>query len=123
MHKGVSVLSKQTSMPITIPATTAHRQFGDLVKRAFSGKEHFIVEKDGLPVVAIISMSEYEELMQEHERAEKDRQERLKRFQIAARAIGEEIEKTGLSEEEVMAQLDATRQQLHEDNYGTKPAE
>ncbi len=53
-------------MPITIPATKAHRQFGELVRRAYSGEEHFIVEKDGLPVVALISIIEYQEVYVKH---------------------------------------------------------
>lgn len=109
-------------MPVTIPATAAHRQFGDLIKRAFSGKEHFIVEKDGLPVVAIISMTEYDELVQEREQHKLEKQRRLKRFEQAARAIGEAVEKSGLSEEEVMEKLEETRQRLYEENYGNKPA-
>jgi prevent-host-death family protein len=58
----------QDSQPVTIPATVAHRKFGELVRRAFSG-EHFIVEKDGLPVVAIISMTEYKQLIADQEAA------------------------------------------------------
>jgi prevent-host-death family protein len=58
----------QDSQPVTIPATVAHRKFGELVRRAFSG-EHFIVEKDGLPVVAIISMTEYKQPIADQERA------------------------------------------------------
>lgn len=109
-------MSSQKSMPITIPATVAHRQFGDLVRRAFSGKEHFIVEKDGLPVVAIVSMSEYEELMKERER----REERLRRFEQHARAITAEVEQRGLSEEDVEAQVEAVRQRLYEEHYGDR---
>ena len=59
----------QDSQPVTIPATVAHRKFGELVRRAFSQQEHFIVEKDGLPVVAIISMSEYKQLVADQELA------------------------------------------------------
>jgi prevent-host-death family protein len=109
-------------MPVTIPATVAHRKFGDLIKRAFSGKEHFIVEKEGLPVVAIISMAEYDELMREREQHEQDKQRRLKQFREAARAIGEEVAKTGLSEEEIMGQFEEVRQRLHDERYGKKRA-
>ena len=107
-------MSSQRSMPVTIPATMAHRQFGDLVRRAFSGKEHFIVEKDGLPVVAIVSMADYEELMKEREQ----REERLKRFREAARNIGAEYERQGLSEDDVLAELETTRVEVHQEQYG-----
>ncbi len=108
----------QKSMKVTIPATEVHRRFADLVRRVFSGKEHFIVERDGMPVAAIISMAEYEELMQERERQEKEKERRLKQFQEAARAIGEEAAAQGLSEEELMAHLEETRQRLHDEHYG-----
>jgi prevent-host-death family protein len=108
-------LSSQNSTPVTIPATQAHRQFGDLVRRAFSGKEHFIVEKDGLPVVAILSMAEYEDLMKERER----REERLKQFRKLARDMGQEYERRGLTEEDVLDELDRTREDIYQAHYGS----
>ncbi len=44
--------SEKKSVPVKIPATAARRKFGELVQRTYSGKEHFVVEKDGLPVIA-----------------------------------------------------------------------
>jgi prevent-host-death family protein len=115
-------MSLPKSTPVTIPATQAQRKFGELVRRVFSGKEHFVVEKDGLPVMAIISMKEYDEFLQERERHEQDKQERLKKFRRAARAIGEEFERQGLTEEDVDAMVEATRQRLYEEKHGKKPA-
>ena len=107
-------MSKEISMPVTIPATQAHRQLGELIRRVHSGREHFVVEKDGLPVAALISMNEYQQLMREREL----REERLKRFQENARAIGKEFEKRGITEEEMEAELEEIRQQLFEERYG-----
>lgn len=101
-------------MPVTIPATQAHRQFGELVRRTFSGKEHFIVEKDGLPVVAILSIAEYEELMEERERREK----RLQRFRQHARNLGQAYERQGLMEDEVLADLEQTSEEIYKEWYG-----
>lgn len=115
-------MATQKSTPVTIPATMAHRNFGDLIKRAYSGKEHFIVEKDGLPVVVILSIKEYEELVEIQQQQEQDRQERLKRFENAARSLGEEIEKTGMTEEELMAKVEEIRQRLFEEKHGKKLA-
>lgn len=112
-------MSPQRSVPVAIPATMAHRQFGDLLRRAFSGKEHFIVEKDGLPVVAILSVAEYEELMRERER----QQERLERFRAAARALGESYDQQGLSEDDVLALLEQTREQVFREHYGDTATE
>lgn len=108
-------MSSQKSMPVTIPATQAHRQFGDLVRRAFFGKEHFIVEKDGLPVVAILPMSEYEELMKERER----REARLKHFRQLVRDMGQEYERRGLTEEEVLSELEKAREEVYQEHYGS----
>jgi prevent-host-death family protein len=107
-------LVSHKSMPVTIPATKAHRQFGDLIRRVFSGKEHFIIEKDGLPVVAIISMDEYDELLRERER----REQHLKQFRKAARAIGGEFERRGLTEEQIMTELEKTKQEVYQEYYG-----
>ena len=111
-------MSAQQSMPKTIPATTAHRNFAELIKRTYSGKEHFIVERGGLPVVAIISMVEYESLMKERKNQEQDKKERLKRFQAATRAIGEAVEKSGLTEEQLMVELEKDKQEVYEEYYG-----
>lgn len=104
-------MAAQQSTPVTIPATKAHRHFGDLIRRAFSGREHFIIEKDGLPVVAIISMPEYEVFMREQQR-------RLKRFEEHARALGEEAEQRGITEEQLLHDLNETQGQVYQEMYG-----
>ena len=111
-------MAVRKSMPVTIPATDVHRKFSELVRRAFSGGEHFIVEKEGLPVVVIMSMVEYQELMQEREQHEQDKQRRLKQFEEAARAIGREVDENGLSEEEMMEKVDQVRQGIQDEHYG-----
>jgi hypothetical protein len=68
--------------------------------------------------MALISMQEYDELMQERERHERERQQRLKKFEQAARAIGEEIERSGLTEEEALEQLEETPEELYQKRYG-----
>ncbi len=93
---------------VSIRSTDVQRNFGDVIRRVFSGKEHLIVERDGLPVVAIISAAEYEALMQERDQ----RAERLKRFEAAARAIGEQAERQGMTEEEFLASLEQARDDL-----------
>jgi hypothetical protein len=59
--------------------------------------------------------SEYEEPLQESQR----REARLKKFQEAARAIGEEIERQGLTEEDMLAQLEETREHVYQKRYET----
>ena len=44
----------------TITATQMHRKRGSILRRCSRNREHFIVEKDGIPIVAIIPIGEYE---------------------------------------------------------------
>lgn len=51
--------------------------------------------------------------MKERER----REERLKQFRQLARDIGKEIEQRGLTEEEVMAELEKDKEQVYREYY------
>jgi prevent-host-death family protein len=107
-----------SSKAVSIPSTQVQRKFGEVVRRVYTGQEHFVVEKDGLPVMAIISMQDYEEFLKERER-----QQHLKSFAQAARAIGEAVEQTGLTEDEILEKLEEARQRVHERGYGAKSTE
>lgn len=114
------MVSKE-SMPVTIPASKVHRQFSDVIKRTFSGDEHFVVEKDGLPVVAIISMPEYREFM-ELMKERKEREARVKRFQDTAKKVGKSFEAKGVTEADVAAAVEEAREEVYQETYG-KPSE
>ena len=45
----------------TISATEAKNRFGDMLRRAYRSQEHLIVERGGIPVVAIVPISDYEQ--------------------------------------------------------------
>lgn len=109
------------STPVAISANKAHLSFSDVIRRASSGVEHFIVEKRGFPAVAIISKADYDDLMRERKQWKRGKQARLKRFRESAQALGEEIEKWGLSEEQALAELEETRQRLFDGRYVRKP--
>ena len=47
----------------TVTATEAQNRFGALIKRAYADEEHLIVERGGIPVVAIVPMQDYERLV------------------------------------------------------------
>jgi prevent-host-death family protein len=115
-------MSRQKSVEVTIPASQVHRNFGELIRRAFAGKEHFIVEKDGLPVVAILSVAEYQNLLDERAGREQDHQRRLREFEAAARSYGEAVAASGITEEELLAEMKQTRKEVYRDQYGD-PAE
>lgn len=50
-----------------IAAVKARVHFGEIMKRAFKKGEHFIVEKSGIPMVAILNANEYMRFFQERE--------------------------------------------------------
>ena len=47
----------------TVSATEAQNRFGALIKHAYADEEHVIVERGGIPVVAIVPMHDYERLI------------------------------------------------------------
>jgi len=88
----------------TISATDARIRFGEVIRRAYSGQEHLVVEKDGIPVVVILSVPDYEEMRTEL---------KLQRFERVSRAAGRDAEKQGLSEEALERELDEIRAQIY----------
>ncbi|HEX9988640.1 MAG TPA: type II toxin-antitoxin system prevent-host-death family antitoxin [Chloroflexia bacterium] len=47
-----------------VSATDAKNRFGDLIKSAYMREEHLIIKRDGIPVMAIVPIADYERLMQ-----------------------------------------------------------
>lgn len=50
-----------------IPAVEARVHLGDIMKRSFKKGDRFIVEKAGIPMIAILSAEEYTRFIQERE--------------------------------------------------------
>ena len=46
-----------------LPLTKARINLGALIQRVHNNKEHFILEKDGIPVAALLSVDEYEDYL------------------------------------------------------------
>lgn len=46
-----------------ITATEAKNRFGQILKSAYLRDEHLIVQRSGIPVVAIVPMQDYEQLI------------------------------------------------------------
>jgi prevent-host-death family protein len=46
-----------------VTATEAKNRFGDMIKGAYLREEHLIVKRDGVPVVAIVPIGDYERLV------------------------------------------------------------
>jgi prevent-host-death family protein len=72
------------------PATEAKNRFGEIIKRAYSNGEHIIVERGGIPVVAIVPIQDYERLI-----AGQDLSERI--AQGIVQSSGEASARTKLS--------------------------
>lgn len=110
-------MASEKSMARIIAADQASENMDNLLIRLKSGREHFVLEENGEEVAAIISISEYRVLMQEYEQVEA-RQRRLQQFREAARSIGEAVENSGLSEEEIMADLEKVKKEVYREYYG-----
>lgn len=52
---------------VTISATDMQRRFGSIVREMYKNKQAVIVERDGLPVVVMLTISDYEALVQKCE--------------------------------------------------------
>ena len=47
-----------------LPITKARINLGQLAKRAHSGNEYFILEKDGIPIIGIMGADEMEDYLE-----------------------------------------------------------
>jgi prevent-host-death family protein len=97
---------------VTIKATEAHRAFGKLLKRIYRSDEHLIVERDGFPVAVLLSYQEYEKL---------SRERAVAAFESFSRPLGREIEEQGLTEEQLLDELEQTKREVYEERYGRRP--
>lgn len=48
-----------TPKPTPITATDMHRRRGELLRRCATDGEHFVILKDGIPIVALIPLRDY----------------------------------------------------------------
>jgi prevent-host-death family protein len=104
-----ATMSVRKEMTSVLSATEARIHFGEVIKRAYLGGEHLVVERDGIPVVVILSFPDYERLM---------KQVKLARFERLSLAAGLEAERQGLTEERLEAEMERIKEQLYEETYG-----
>ncbi len=104
----MSEKENQTVVKI-IPATEARVHFGEVLKRVYSGREQIIVEKDGLEVAAIVSRADYEQYR---------RLLALVRLEELNKAVNREVQVKGITEEQALADLKATKNRVFEEHYG-----
>ncbi len=98
----------RSAMPIqrAVSATEARAHFGQVVQNVCEGNEHVIVERDGIPVIAILPISEYHRLI------------KIGHFERLAYALGSEVEARGLTEETLAEEMKAIRREAFEECYG-----
>jgi len=95
----------------TIKASDLQRSSGKVLKRVAVGKEHLVVERGGYPVAVMMSYQEYEELMREHA---------LAAHRNLVIALGREAERQGLTEEQLMEELEESKREVYDEMYGKK---
>ena len=93
---------------VVIKASEGHRAFGKLLRRVYRSDEHLIVERSGFPVAVLMSYQEYEKL---------SREGALRAFERFSRSLGREIEKRGLTEEQLLKELEESRREVFKGQY------
>jgi len=93
----------------TVTATWARTHFGEIIRDTVTAGERFVVERDSIPVVVILSVSEYERLQQ---------QAAWSRFYELSRRAGLEAEDEGLTEAEIQTEIEAIKRQVYAERYG-----
>jgi prevent-host-death family protein len=94
----------------TITATWARIHFGEVIRKAVSSGERFVVERDRIPAVVILSMAEYDQLQ---------RQADLSRFYQLSRQAGLEAEAEDLTTApELQAEIQMVKEQVYAKQYG-----
>ena len=95
-----------------ISTTEVRRNLTSVIQRIRKRKEHAIIEQSGSPVAVILSVAEYEQLL---------RYKRLALFDRMTREFGEAVERRGLSENVLMAELEETKREVVREKYA-RPA-
>ena len=106
--------------PVQVPisSTNAQRQFGAVLRRVHGGEEHIVVEQNGLPLAVMMSISEYDELMKEREQ----REIREQRAEALSRRFGSEAARRGITEEQLLENLQEAKEMVYQEKYG-KPSQ
>ncbi len=103
-------MKAQTSLQVTIGATEARTHFADVLRRVHRSKEHLIVEKGGIPVAAIIGMSEYDRF--QRWLAEQE-------LRSLGPVLAERARLAGMDEADLATSLQEDRRAIYQDMYPT----
>jgi prevent-host-death family protein len=97
------------SMRSTVSAKEARLRFGAMVKRVRAGETPLVVERNGQPMLVVLSPANYEQLLNDA---------RLAHFDKLARAAGLDAEQVGLTEEQLEREMELIRLHEHQETYG-----
>lgn len=103
-----SVSKHRAKQKRVISTTEIRRNLSEVIERLHNRSEHAIIEKSGAPVAVLLSVPEYEQLL---------KYKRLAIFNRLTREIGEHVEQSGLSEQELMSELEETKQEVFKEKY------
>jgi prevent-host-death family protein len=104
-------MSRQFSSQRVVTATEIRRNFSAVIRRLRRRHEHTIIESSGDPIAVLLPVAEYEQLL---------RYKRLMVFDKTTRELGQEVERRRLSEEQVMAELEETKHEVFQEQYGRR---
>ena len=102
-------MAKHTVNPITFTATELRRNFTAIVQKLRRKREPAIIKSGGESVAVLLPMSEYERFL---------KYQRLAAFDSFARKIGRDVEKSGLTEDQLMEELEETKREVFQEKYG-----
>ena len=92
-------------MLATITATEAKNRFGEVIRRVYKDGETLIVERGGLPVVVIMPVHNYQATNEQY-------------FVRFSHQLGRAAERQGLTEEQLLRELEKDKQAVYQDIYG-----
>lgn len=97
------------SIRSTVSAKDARLRFGAMARRVRAGETPLVVERNGQPMLVVLSPANYEQLLNDA---------RLAHFDKLARAAGLDAEQAGLTEEQLEREMALIRLHEHQETYG-----
>ena len=102
-------MARHSVNPITFTTTELRRNLTAIMQKIRRKREPAIIQSGGESVAVLLPMSEYERFL---------RYQRLSAFDNFARKIGRAVEKSDLTEEQLMKELEDTKREVFRDQYG-----
>jgi prevent-host-death family protein len=97
-HDTYSLSASNTQIPLE-----------DVIQRVAIEQKPIVLERNGTPVVVVLSLKQYEQLLQKAG---------LSVFEHLCQAAGQDALQQGLTEEQVVKEMEEIKQQLYQELYG-----